>query len=51
MRELAEFAVVGGALQRIALDISPTGQSDETRAALALAGDEWYDRITAEIFD
>lgn len=50
VRERAAFAVVGGAMQRIELDISPTGESDETRAATARDGDDWYAGITAEIF-
>jgi NADPH-dependent 2,4-dienoyl-CoA reductase/sulfur reductase-like enzyme len=50
VRERAAFAVVGGALQRIELDISPTGESDETRAATARDGDDWYADITADIF-
>ena len=50
VRERAAFAVVGGALQRFELEISPTGESDETRAATAREGDEWYAGITADIF-
>jgi len=50
VRERAAFAVVGGALQRIELDISPTGESDAVREAAARAGDAWYADITADIF-
>lgn len=50
VREKAAFAVVGGALQRIELDISPTGETDETRAAAAESGEDWYRNITGGIF-
>ncbi|UCH76036.1 MAG: FAD-dependent oxidoreductase [Rhodospirillales bacterium] len=50
VQERASFAVVDGALQRIELEISPTGESDSSRAASAAAGDAWYAGITAEIF-
>jgi NADPH-dependent 2,4-dienoyl-CoA reductase/sulfur reductase-like enzyme len=50
VRERAAFAVIGGALQRIELDISPIGQSDEIQAATARDGDDWYAEITADIF-
>jgi len=50
VRERAAFAVVGGALQRIELDISPTGESDAVREAAAREGEAWYAGITAEIF-
>jgi NADPH-dependent 2,4-dienoyl-CoA reductase/sulfur reductase-like enzyme len=48
--ERAAFAVVGGALQRIDLEISPTGESDSVRAAAGLAGEDWYAGIIADIF-
>jgi NADPH-dependent 2,4-dienoyl-CoA reductase/sulfur reductase-like enzyme len=48
--ERAAFAVVGGALQRIELEISPTGESDTVRAAEARSGEAWYDGIVAGIF-
>jgi hypothetical protein len=44
------FAVIGGALQRIELEISPTGESDAVREAAARDGDAWYDGITADMF-
>ncbi len=48
--ERAAFAVVGGALQRIELEISPTGESDTVRAAAAEYGEDWYAGIVAEMF-
>ncbi len=50
VHERAAFAVVGGALQRIELAISPLGESDATRAAAARDGEAWYAGITADIF-
>ncbi|MDH3228527.1 MAG: NAD(P)/FAD-dependent oxidoreductase [Alphaproteobacteria bacterium] len=50
VRERAAFAVIGGALQRIELEISPTGESDAVRAAAARQGGAWYDGITAGMF-
>jgi NADPH-dependent 2,4-dienoyl-CoA reductase/sulfur reductase-like enzyme len=48
--ERAAFAAVGGALQRIELEISPTGESDAVREAAGRAGAAWYTGITADIF-
>lgn len=50
VRERAEFAIAGGAIARIELDISPLGESDETRAEAAAAGAHWYRAITAGMF-
>lgn len=50
VREYAEFAVGGGKIERTLLDISPTGESDETRATAAAAGEQWYRDITADMF-
>lgn len=50
VHERAAFAVVGGALQRIELEISATGESDAVRAAAARAGEDWYAGIVADIF-
>lgn len=50
VRERAAFAIVSGALQRIELDISPMGESDETRSATARDGDDWYAGIAADLF-
>ena len=50
VRERAAFAVVGGALQRIELEISPTGESDAVREAAARQGEDWYAGISADMF-
>lgn len=50
VREYAEFEYVDGAIVRTGLDISPTGESGEQRAATAEAADDWYRDITGEMF-
>mgnify|MGYP000024927794 CR=1 FL=1 len=50
VRERAEFAVVDGMLQRTALSISETGESDDTRSAVASEAEDWYRDITTGMF-
>ncbi len=50
VREYAEYEYSGGVIRRTALDISPTGEDDEQRAATAGEADHWYRDITHEMF-
>lgn len=50
VREYAEFEYVDGEITRTHLDITPTGESPEARAATTEAADHWYRDITGEMF-